>query len=94
MFIELTLANDSNVLINIDSIASIQPYDEKESEELMDDASVQEAISDLGDLFGQTISNKIKDIMDLTKSTKSIITILVLKTRRLRIFLLKKLMMK
>lgn len=75
MFIELTLANDSNVLINIDSIASIQPYDEKESEELMDDASVQEAISDLGDLFGQTISNKIKDIMDLTKSTKSIITI-------------------
>jgi len=75
MFIELTLANDSNVLINIDSIASIQPYDEKEGEELMNDASVQEAISELGELFGQTISSKVKDIMELTKGTKSIITI-------------------
>lgn len=75
MFIELTLANDSNVLINIDSIASIQPYDEKEGEELMNDASVQEAISELGDLFGEAISSKVKDIMELTKGTKSIITI-------------------
>jgi len=75
MFIELTLANDANVLININSIANIQPYDEKEGEDLMNDASVQEAISDLGDLFGQAISNKLKDIMELTKGTKSVITI-------------------
>jgi len=75
MFIELTLANDSNILINIDSIASIQPYDEKESEDLMNDADVQEAISELGELFGKTISNKVKDIMDIAKGAKSIITI-------------------